>query len=110
MESSEGSLAALTELSREALVERVRELEAKLHETQEKLAEAQAFIAELERQLFGPKAEKLSAEQEKPPTFGRKPANLPRSFSRCWKKNSGHGEGHVLDILCRWRWRLKRSP
>ena len=65
MESSEASLAALTELSREALVERVRELEAQLRETQEKLAEAQAFLAELQRQLFGSKAEKLSAEQEK---------------------------------------------
>jgi transposase len=65
MESSEASLAALTELSREALVERVRELEAQLREMQEKLAEAQAFIAELQRQLFGPKAEKLSSEQEK---------------------------------------------
>jgi transposase len=65
MESSEGSLAALAELSREGLVERVRELEAQLRETQEKLAEAQAFIAELQRQLFGPRAEKLSAEQEK---------------------------------------------
>jgi transposase len=61
MESSE---AALLELSREALVERVRELEAQLRETQEKLAEAQAFIAELKRQLFGPKAEKLSPEQQ----------------------------------------------
>jgi transposase len=51
--------------SREALLDRVRELEAELRETQEKLAEAQAFIAELQRQLFGPKAEKLSAEQKK---------------------------------------------
>jgi transposase len=51
--------------SREALLDRVRELEAELRETHEKLAEAQAFIAELQRQLFGPKAEKLSAEQKK---------------------------------------------
>jgi transposase len=58
--------------SREALLNRVWELEAQLRETQEQLAEAQeqlaeaqAFIAELQRQLFGPKAEKLSAEQEK---------------------------------------------
>jgi hypothetical protein len=43
----------------------VLELEAQLRETQEKLAEAQAFIAELQRQLFGPKAEKLSSEQKK---------------------------------------------
>jgi transposase len=58
--------------SREALLDRVRELEAQLHETreqlaeaQEKLAEAKSFIAELQRQLFGAKAEKLSGEQEK---------------------------------------------
>ncbi len=58
--------------SREALLNRVRELEAQLRETQEqlaetqeKLAEAHAFLAELQRQLFGPKAEKLSAEQAK---------------------------------------------
>lgn len=51
--------------SREALLERVQELETELRETQEKLAEAQAFIAELKRQLFGAKAEKLTAEQEK---------------------------------------------
>lgn len=49
----------------EAVVEQLLELEAQLRETQEKLAEAQAFLAELQRQLFGPKAEKLSAEQEK---------------------------------------------
>jgi transposase len=49
----------------EAVVEQVLELEAQLRETQEKLAEAHAFLAELARQLFGPKAEKLSAEQEK---------------------------------------------
>jgi septal ring factor EnvC (AmiA/AmiB activator) len=54
-----------TQSSREVLLERVRELEAQLLETQEKLAEAQAFIAELQRQLFGAKAEKLTAEQEK---------------------------------------------
>ena len=54
-----------TTWSREALLYRVRELEAELRETQEKLAEAQAFIAELQRQLFGPQAEKLSAEQKK---------------------------------------------
>jgi transposase len=40
-----------------ALVERVLELEAQL-------AEAQAQIAELRRQIFGPKAEKLSSEQQ----------------------------------------------
>jgi transposase len=82
-----------TRWSREALLYRVRELEAQLRETrerfaqtqerfaetqgelaetqeklaeaQEKLVEAQAFIAELQRQLFGSKAEKLSAEQKK---------------------------------------------
>lgn len=54
-----------TQWPREALLERVRELETQLRETQEKLAEAQAFIAELQRQLFGSQAEKLSPEQEK---------------------------------------------
>jgi transposase len=47
----------------EAVVKEVLQLEGQLREMQEKLAEAQAFIAELQRQLFGPKAEKLSAEQ-----------------------------------------------
>lgn len=65
MEQPEVLLPDLTNGSREVLLERVRELEAQLRETQEKLAEAQAFIAELQRQLFGPKAEKLSTEQEK---------------------------------------------
>ena len=46
-------------------MEHVLELEAQLRETKEKLAEAQAFIAELQRQPFGPKAEKLSSEQKK---------------------------------------------
>jgi transposase len=71
MPAPEPGPGALTEWSREALIERVRELEAQrlaletqLQETQEKLAEAQAFIAELQRRLFGPKAEKLSSEQE----------------------------------------------
>ena len=48
---------AVAELSREALIERVLDLE-------EKLAEAQALIAELRRQLLAHKAEKLSPEQE----------------------------------------------
>ena len=48
---------SLTELSREALIEQVLELEAQL-------AEAQAQIAELRRQLFGSKAENLSPEQQ----------------------------------------------
>ena len=48
---------ALAELSREALIERVLELEAQL-------AEAQARITELRRQLFGPKLEHLSAQQQ----------------------------------------------
>lgn len=57
MASRETFVEPVTELSRDALIERVRELEAQL-------AEAQTQIAELRRQLFGPKAEKLSAEQQ----------------------------------------------
>jgi transposase len=57
MASRETVPESLTELSREALMERVLELEAQL-------AEAQAQIAELRRQLFGSKAEKLSPEQQ----------------------------------------------
>src|SRR5437879_9915080 len=72
MPSPETASINLTEWTREELIQRVRELDAQkvelesqLRETQEKLAEAQAFLAELQRQLFGSKAEKLSAEQEK---------------------------------------------
>jgi transposase len=56
MERREG---LLHQLAREplALVDQILELEAKL-------AEAQAQIAELRRQIFGPKAEKLSSEQQ----------------------------------------------
>ncbi len=48
---------SLTELSREALIERVLELKAQL-------AEAQAQVVELRRQLFGSKAEKLSPDEQ----------------------------------------------
>jgi hypothetical protein len=48
---------AVAELSREALIERVLDLEAQLRE-------AQALIAELRRRLLAHKAEKLSPEQE----------------------------------------------
>jgi transposase len=72
MPSPETSSVNLTKWTREELIQRVRELdaqklelEAQLRETQEKLVEAQAFLAALQRQLFGPKAEKLSSEQEK---------------------------------------------
>jgi transposase len=47
-----------------ALVEQVLDLEARLHAAEDQLAEAQAQIAELRRQLFGPKAEKLSPDQQ----------------------------------------------
>jgi transposase len=40
------------------------EAQAQLAETQAQLAEAQSYIAELKRQLFGPKAESLSAEHK----------------------------------------------
>jgi transposase len=64
MTSRETLRASLAELSREELVERALDLEQRLRETEERLAEAQAQIAELRRQLFGSKAEKLSAEQQ----------------------------------------------
>ena len=46
------------------LVEEQPQLQALLAAVQAQLAEAQAYIAELKRQLFGSKAEPLSAEQE----------------------------------------------
>jgi transposase len=46
------------------LVDQILDLEERLRTSEEKLAEAQALIAELRRQLFGPKAEKLSPEQQ----------------------------------------------
>lgn len=57
MESHETFLEPVTDLSGEVLIERVLELEAQL-------AEAQAQITELRRQLFGPKAEKLSPDEQ----------------------------------------------
>ncbi|MCL5671532.1 MAG: IS66 family transposase, partial [Acidobacteria bacterium] len=65
MASRETSPESLTELSREALIGRVLELEAQL---------AEAQIAELRRQIFGPKAEKLSSEQQ-----ALEPKLLPKS-------------------------------
>jgi transposase len=58
--------ALLQELAQKplALVEHVLDLEARLHAAEEKLADAQAQIVELRRQLFGPKAEHLSAGQQ----------------------------------------------
>jgi transposase len=47
-----------------ALEEQLRQREDELRQKQEELAEAQAFIAELKRQLFGPRAEKLSREEQ----------------------------------------------
>jgi len=64
MESPKAPLPTLAELSREALIERVFELEVCLRETEQKLAEAEAQIVALRRQLFGPKAEHLSAQQQ----------------------------------------------
>jgi len=46
------------------LVDQILDLEERLRASEEKLAEAQALIAELRRQLFGPKAEHLSAQQQ----------------------------------------------
>jgi len=54
--------------SREELVQKFvgapRELIDYTCELQDQLAQARAYIAELKRQLFGPKADKLNAEQE----------------------------------------------
>jgi transposase len=47
-----------------ALQEQLAEKERALAEKEQLLAEARAYIAELKRQLFGPKADKLTAEQE----------------------------------------------
>jgi transposase len=55
---------SLTELSREALIERALDLEQRLRQTEEPLAEAQAQIAERRRQRFGSKAEKLSPDEQ----------------------------------------------
>jgi transposase len=46
------------------MVEEQAQLQSQLAAVQAQLAEAQAYIAELKRQLFGSKAEPLSAEQE----------------------------------------------
>lgn len=46
------------------LLEEQAQLQAQLAAVQAQLAEAKAYIAELKRQLFGSKAEPLSAEQE----------------------------------------------
>ncbi len=46
------------------LQEQLAQTEQLLAEKQQLLAEARAYIAELKRQLFGPKADKLTAEQE----------------------------------------------
>jgi transposase len=61
----------LAQQSLEATVEQVLGLEEQLRQREEelqqkevKLTEAQAFIEELQRQLFGPRAEKLSPEEK----------------------------------------------
>jgi len=46
------------------LVEYTFQLQGQLAEKEQLLTEARAYIAELKQQLFGPKADKLSAEQE----------------------------------------------
>jgi transposase len=47
-----------------AVADYVLHLQAQLAEKEQLLAQAQAYIAELKQQLFGPKADKLSPEQE----------------------------------------------
>ena len=46
------------------LLEYIGQLQEQLNQKEQLLAEARAYIAELKRQLFGPKADKLSPEQE----------------------------------------------
>ena len=46
------------------LIEYTCQLHEQLSQKEQLLAEARAYIAELQRQLFGPKADKLSPEQE----------------------------------------------
>ena len=64
MERREALRQQLAEQPLEAIVEQMLALEEQLRQKEEQLAEAQAFIAELKRQLFGPKAEKLSSEEQ----------------------------------------------
>ena len=64
MERREVLRQQLAEQPLEAIVEQMLTLEEQLRQKQEELAEAQTFIAELKRQLFGPKAEKLSREEQ----------------------------------------------
>src|SRR6266481_2870214 len=64
MERREVLRQQLAEQPLEAVVEQMLALEEQLRQKEEQLAEAQAFIAELKRQLFGPKAEKLSPEEQ----------------------------------------------
>ena len=52
------------DLAKSRLMEEQAQLQAQLAEVQAQLAEAKAYITELKRQLFGSKAEPLSAEQE----------------------------------------------
>ncbi len=47
-----------------AAAEYALQLQEQLAQKEQLLAEARAYIAELKRQLFGPKADKLTAEQE----------------------------------------------
>ena len=86
MESPKALLPTLVELTWEALIERVLRLEVRLRETEQKLAEAEAQIAELHRQLFGPKAEHLSASQQAQldqlATDLREEAQKPSPFSQ----------------------------
>src|SRR5208282_6533227 len=48
----------------DSLLEYIAQLQEQLNQKEQLLAEARAHIAELKRQLFGPKADKLSPEQE----------------------------------------------
>jgi len=64
MERREVLRQQLAEQPLETIVEQMLTLEEQLRQKQEELAEAQTFIAELKRQLFGPKAEKLSREEQ----------------------------------------------
>src|SRR5271169_2502741 len=98
LEEARGAKAQLAEVQAELaeaqrvkfrMVEEQAQLQAQLAAVQAQLAEAQAYIAELKRQLFGSKAEPLSAEQEAQleqlANDAQEQAKSPTPTSLAWK-------------------------